>query len=213
MKIKIKKGVKEKEFKLISKWEDVTLENWVKLINFNEEAKSDEALITITALSNIPKDLVSQLALRDVVVIMDRLAELQAEEHSSLKKIIKVQGKEYGFHPDLEAITLGEYADLEQFIKLGVEDYLPEIMAILYRPIVEREGELYTITAYDGNIKLRAEKMKKMSAVQVQNALVFFYHLGKELLMTTESSLMERLKETKKQSHQNPLQKNGDTLE
>ena len=39
MKIKIKKGVKEKEFKLISNWEDVTLENWVKLINFNEEAK------------------------------------------------------------------------------------------------------------------------------------------------------------------------------
>ena len=71
----------------------------------------------------------------------------------------------------------------------------------------------YSIAGDDGNIKLRAEKMKKMSAVQVQNALVFFYHLGKELLMTTESSLMERLKETKKQSHQNPLQKNGDTLE
>jgi sugar diacid utilization regulator len=213
MKVKIKKKGKEKEFKLISKWEDVTLEKWIKLVNFKEEAKTDEALITITALSNIPKDLVSQLALRDVVVIMDRLAELQAETDSSLKKIIKVQGKEYGFHPDLEAITLGEYADLEQFIKLGIEDYLPEIMAILYRPIIEREGDLYTIKAYDGNIKLRAEKMKKMSAVQVQNALVFFYHLGKELLMTTELSLKERQKEMKKQLHLKPLQKNGDILE
>ena len=212
MKVKIKKKHKVKEFKLISKWEDVTLEKWVKLINFKEEAKTDEALITITALSNIPKDLVSQLALRDVVVIMDKLAELQAGE-TSLKKIIKVQEKEYGFHPDLDSITLGEFADLEQFIKLGVENYMPEIMAILYRPIVEREGELYTIQAYDGNIKLRAEKMKKMSSVEVQNALVFFWHLGKELLTILESSLRERLKETKRQSALNPLPKSGGTLE
>ena len=198
MKVKIKKEHKTKEFKLISKWEDVTLENWVKLINLKEEAKTDEALITITALSNIPKKLVSELALRDVVVIMDKLAELQAGD-TSLKNIIKVQGKEYGFHPNLEDITLGEYADLEQFIKLGVENYMPEMMAVLYRPIVDKEGDLYTIQAYEGNIKLRAEKMKKMSSVEVQSALVFFWHLGKELLMILESYLTERLKEMKKQ--------------
>jgi len=213
MKVKIKKEGKEKEFKLINKWKDVTLENWITLIKLQDATKTDEAVITITALSNIPKELVSQLALRDVVVIMNKLAELQAEQDDSLKRIIKVQGKEYGFHPDLESLTLGEFADIEQFIKLGVEDYLPEIMAILYRPIVEKEGEVYSIKAYDGDIKLRAEKLKKMSAEDVQNALVFFYLLGKELLMSIESSLKERLKETKKQSPVNPLQKNGGTLD
>tara|TARA_R100001530_G_scaffold29449_1_gene23196 strand:+ start:193 stop:792 length:600 start_codon:yes stop_codon:yes gene_type:complete len=199
MKIKIKKQGKQKEFKLISKWEDVTLEKWIKLIDFKKGTKTEEAKETIALLSNIPKDIITQLELKDVVLIMGKLVEFQEKQNHSLKRIIKIDDEEFGFHPDLEAITLGEYADLEQFIKLGVEDYLPEIMAILYRPIVEREGNLYTIKAYEGNIKLRAEKMKKMSAEQVQSALVFFYLLGNVSITTTESFLTERLKGTKKQ--------------
>lgn len=209
MKVKIKKQGKQKEFKLISKWEDVTLEKWVKLINFKQGAKSTEALETITALSNIPKDLINQLELKDVVVILQKVSELQMNADSSLKKIIKIEGKEYGFHPDLDSITLGEYADIEHFLKLGMEDYLPEIMAILYRPVIEKENDIYTIKAYDGNIKIRAEKMKKMSGQQVQNALVFFYHLGKILWTHIELFSVERLTEMQKQSQMKASQKNG----
>ena len=180
----------------------------------NAETKSEEALETITELSNIPKDLISQLELKDISVIMSRIGELQKEENSSLQRMIEVNGKRYGFHPDLDSITLGEYADVETFIKNGIEQNLPELMAILYRPIVEEtESGIYTIEAYDGNISIRAEEMKKMSAEQVQSALVFFYHLGKELLGILPSFLMERLKEMKKQSHLRALRKSGDTLE
>ena len=214
MKIKIKKDGKIKQFRTISKWSDVTLANWIKLINLNAETKSEEALETITELSNIPKDLISQLELKDISVIMSRIGELQKEENSSLQRMIEVNGKRYGFHPDLDSITLGEYADVETFIKNGIEQNLPELMAILYRPIVEEtESGIYTIEAYDGNISIRAEEMKKMSAEQVQSALVFFYHLGKELLGILPSFLMERLKEMKKQSHLRALRKSGDTLE
>ena len=214
MKIKIKKDGKIKQFRTISKWSDVTLANWIKLINLNAETKSEEALETITELSNIPKDLISQLELKDISVIMSRIGELQKEENSSLQRMIEVNGKRYGFHPDLDSITLGEYADVETFIKNGIEQNLPELMAILYRPIVEEtESGIYTIEAYDGNISIRAEEMKKMSAEQVQSALVFFYHLGKELLGILPSFLMERLKEMKKQSHLRALRKSVDTLE
>tara|TARA_R100001443_G_scaffold25823_1_gene38872 strand:- start:268 stop:912 length:645 start_codon:yes stop_codon:yes gene_type:complete len=213
MKIKIKKDGKIKQFRTISKWSDVTLANWIKLINLNAETKSEEALETITELSNIPKDLISQLELKDISVIMSRIGELQKEENSSLQRMIEVNGKRYGFHPDLDSITLGEYADVETFIKSGIEQNLPELMAILYRPIVEEtESGIYTIEAYDGNISIRAEEMQKMSAEQVQSALVFFYHLGKELLGILPSFLMERLKEMKKQSHLRALRKSGDTL-
>ena len=98
-------------------------------------------------------------------------------------------------------------------IKNNVEKHLPEIMAILYRPIVEEQNDIYTIKAYDGDISIRAEQMKKMAAEQVQSALVFFYHLGKESLMTLPSFLTERLKEMKEQLQQNHLQKSGGTLE
>ena len=214
MKVKIKKEGKVKQFKLINKWSDVTLEKWLRLIEFSSKSKTKEAKETIAALSDIPKKLIDELALRDVAVIMGKISELQQGQGSSFKKIIEIEGKEYGFHPDLNEISLGEYADLETFIKNDVEKSLPEVMAILYRPIVEKgENGVYTIEAYDGNIRIRAEQMKKMSAEQVQSALVFFYNLGKKSLTTLPSVLMRQMKEMNQQLHQNPLRKNGDGSE
>ena len=214
MKVKIKKEGKTKQYKLISKWSDVTLEKWLKLIEVETGSKTKEALETITALSDIPKQLVKELGIQDVAVIMSRIAELQAKQDSSLKKIIEVEGKEYGFHPNLDDITLGEYADLETFIKNGIENSMPEVMAILYRPITEKgENGVYTIEAYDGNISIRTEEMKKMSAEQVQSALRFFFALGNELSKILPSFLMERMNKMGKELQANPLPKSGDGSE
>ena len=199
MEIKIKKEGKVKEFKLINSWEEVTLEKWLQLIDFETGTKTEEATETIAALSNIPKQLVKELALSDVAVIMSRIAELQQEQDTKLKRIIEINGIEYGFHPDLDSISLGEYADIEQFIKNGIEKNLPELMAVLYRPVKLKKNDIYIIDAYDGDIRLRTEEMKQMSAHQVQSALVFFYTLGKELSEILPLYLMERLKETKMQ--------------
>ena len=72
-------------------------------------------------------------------------------------------------------------------------------MAVLYRPIKEKKNDIYIIDSYDGNIRLRAEEMKKMSAEQVQSALVFFYTFGKELSAILPLFLMEQLKEMQTQ--------------
>ena len=209
MKINIKKEGKTKKFKLISSWEEVSLESWLKLIDFSKGTKSKEAEETIAALSNIPKDLINQLELKDVAFIMSKLSELQTEQDSSLKRVIEIEGKRYGFHPNLDEITLGEYADLETMIKNDIEKNMPEVMAILYRPIVEEKNNVYTIEAYDGDISIRAEEMKKMAAEQVQSALVFFWAFVNVLLQTLESYLIQLQKETKMQSQPNLLPKNG----
>ena len=200
MKVKVKKDGKIKQFKLINSWSDVNLETWLKLIEFQTGSKSKEAEETIAAMSDIPKQLINQLSLRDVAVIMGKIAELQAEQDGSLKKIIEIDGVEYGFHPNLDDITLGEYADIETFIKNGIEENLPEVMAVLYRPITEKKNDIYTIAAYDGDIRMRTEEMKKMSAEQVQSALRFFFVLGTKLSMILPLYLMEMLKEMKTQS-------------
>ena len=199
MKVKVKKEGKVKEFKLISSWEEVTLEKWLKLIDFETGTKTEEATETIAALSNIPKQLVKELALSDVAVIMSKVGELQSKQDTKLKRIIEINDIEYGFHPDLDSISLGEYADIEQFIKNGIESNLPELMAVLYRPIKEKKNDIYIIDAYDGDIRMRTEEMKQMSAEQVQSALVFFYTFAKVLSEILPSYLMDRLKEMKKQ--------------
>ena len=199
MKVKIKKEGNVESFNLISSWEDVTLETWLQLIDFETGTKTEEATKTIEALSDIPKRLVQELALSDVVAIMDKVGELQAKQDTSLKRLIEINGIEYGFHPDLSEITLGEYADIEQFIKSGIDKQLPELMAVLYRPIKEKKNDIYIVEPYNGDIRLRSEEMKQMSAEQVQSALVFFYTLGKVLSEILPLYLMERLKETKTQ--------------
>ena len=199
MKVKIKKQGKTESFNLINSWSDVNLSTWLQLIDFETGTKTEEATETIAALSDIPKKLIKELSLSDVAVIMSKVGELQQEQDTKLKRIIEINGVEYGFHPDLDSISLGEYADIEQFIKNGIDKKLPELMSVLYRPIKLKKNDIYIIDSYDGDIRLRAEEMKQMSAEQVQSALVFFYTLGKVLSEILPLYLMERLKETKTQ--------------
>ena len=199
MKVKIKKEGKVETFKLINSWADVTLSTWLKLIDYATGTKTEEAEATLAALTDIPKQLVKELSLSDVAVIMSKIGELQAKQDTKLKRIITINEVEYGFHPDLDSITLGEYADIEQFIKNGIDKNLPELMSVLYRPIKLKKNDIYIIDSYDGDIRLRAEEMKQMSAEQVQSALVFFYTLGKVLSEIMPSYLMERLQEMKTQ--------------
>ncbi len=211
MKVKIKKEGNTKEFNLIKTWSDVTLEKWVKLVDLHKGSRSNEALETISALSDIPKQLVNELGIKDVAIIMDKIAELQRKSDGRLRNVITVEGKDYGFHANLEDITLGEWADIETFIKLGIEKQMPEIMAILYRPIIERKNDKYIIEAYDGNITIRAEEFKKMKAEQVQSAMVFFWNLGNELLKILPLYLTERVKKIQELLKDRTLQTNGVT--
>ena len=107
MKVNIKKKGKKKEYKLISSWTDVTLEKWLKLVSLKTGSKTKEARETISTLSDIPKNVIDQLELKDVAYIMGKIADLQKNEDSSLKRVIEIEGKRYGFHPDLDSITLG----------------------------------------------------------------------------------------------------------
>ena len=112
MRLKINKDGKQSVYTMINSWEDVTLDKWIKIISTKEKTNSQEALELIKILSDIPTKVIKELSINDVSIIMNKIAELQKEEHTKLKTIIKVNDIEYGFHPNLEEITLGEYADL-----------------------------------------------------------------------------------------------------
>lgn len=197
MKVNIKKEGKTHSHNIINSWEDVTLDKWAQLVASTKKAKGKaaEAVASITALSDMPKDLISELSLFDVATLMSKLADIQSRASSDLKNEITVDGKTYGYHPNLSEITLGEYADIERCITDGVEDNLVEVMAILYRPIVERKGRFYTIEKYDTESKkLREQDFKNMPAETVESALVFFWTFVNELLKTLPLYLTERLK-------------------
>jgi len=209
MKVNIKKEGKKKTYNLINSWSDVTLEKWISLIDLEAGSKTKEAEETIATLSDIPRKLIKELSIRDVAIIMKKLAELQSRQDTVLTKVIEIDGIEYGMHPNLDDITLGEYADIETFIKGGLEKNMPELMSVLFRPVIERKNEVYTIAAYDGDITIRAETMKKMSAEQVQSTLFFFYNFVIGFSKIMPSFLIEQTQEKVKQLQTETLQNAG----
>lgn len=210
MKVKIKKGGKTKTYKVVESWEEVTLEKFMQLNMGEVDTQSKEALEVIAALSDLPKNIIKKLSLRDVTNLFERLGSLEIQE--VLRQVVEIDGVEYGMHPDLSEITLGEYADLETYMTNNLQEHLPEILAILFRPITAKDGDVYTIEAYDGNIKIRAEKMKKMSAEQVQQVLVFFWTFVRISIMILPLSLVEGQKLKTMEKFLKPSQKNGDGL-
>jgi|TARA_R110000824_G_scaffold162027_2_gene337596 hypothetical protein len=190
MKVKIKKEGKTETYNIIDSWSDVTLESWLQLVKSKDLGKAEDAKTSILALSDIPEMLINKLSLKDVAILMEKMGKLQSEQETLLKKLIYIDGQEYGFHPNLDDITIGEYADIETLIKDSLENNLPELMAVLFRPVIDRKGEAYKIEAYNGDITIRAEVMKKMSSEQVQSALVFFWNFVQELSSSLQSYLM-----------------------
>jgi len=87
---------------------------------------------------------------------------------------------EFGFIPNLDAMTMGEYIDLNNYLN-SAED-LSKAMAVLYRPIHPSfEGkENYRISSYEGTSKY-GEIMKDMPLDVALGAKVFFYRLGNKL--------------------------------
>lgn len=193
MRLKINKDGNESVYTMINSWNDVTLDKWVKLISKKEKTKSEEAVEIINTLSDIPKKLIKELGIQDIAVILKRISILQQNADSNLNRIIKINDVEYGFHPNLEEITLGEYADIETYLKNGLENNLTRLLAILYRPITEKDKDNYSIEAYGlSDSRMRAKKFETMKAVDVNNALVFFWTFVKELLKTLLPYLMEQ---------------------
>ena len=197
MKVKIDKAGKSQSYNIIDSWEDVTLEKWAKLVSAHNggNGKANEALATIQNLSDMPKQLIEQFSLTDVTNLLARLSDIQSRAKSDLRNKFTLNEVEYGFHPNLEEITLGEWADLETCITDGVNDNMAKIMAILYRPITEKKESFYTIEAYDTSTKpMRIQEFKNMPAELVESALVFFWSFVSRLFPLFKLCLTEALK-------------------
>jgi hypothetical protein len=113
---------------------------------------------------------------------------------SPFKQRFKIGDIEFGFVPNLETISWGEYIDAEKY--LSSWDNMHKAMAVLYRPIIKTKGDKYEIMEYDGTADF-AELMKLTPVSIALGASVFFWTLGLELLEALAHYLG---KETKKMS-------------
>ena len=118
---------------------------------------------------------VMQIKFNDSEFIVDTLTEM-FEQKPNLVSKFKLNNKEYGFHPQLDDLTLGEYIDLDTFI--GDWENIEKAMAVLYRPVVNKLKDKYTIEDYKVG---RDADMLDMPMDAVLSSIFFLWNLGLDL--------------------------------
>lgn len=93
-----------------------------------------------------------------------------------------MNGNEFGFIPNLDKMTAAEYMDLDNYC--GNDETWSKAMAVLYRPVVNKLGKMYSIEPYQGSDKY-SELMMDATLDVVLGSMVFFYNLNNELLTST----------------------------
>ena len=129
------------------------------------------------------------------------------EEKPNLKPTFTLGEHTFGFIPELDNITYGEFVDLDTYLQ-DVQN-MHKAMAVLYRPITQQIKKRYLIEPYESAGKY-ADVMKQAPMDVVLGGVLFFWRLGNELLEATLTSL-EKKKE-KNLASKDSSQSNGDGI-
>jgi hypothetical protein len=145
--------------------------------------------ITLYHLCGLDPIYLKGLSVNDYTSIKVELESFLADTEFPLQRIIKIDGIEYGFEPNLSQMAYGAYADITQYKELTIDKNWAKIMSILYRPITHKKGDMYTIKTYDGELK---EDMFLQVGMDVHlGTLFFFVNLLMDLLKGILNSTME----------------------
>lgn len=121
----------------------------------------------------------------------------------------KLKEMEFGFIPNLEEISWGEYIDLEHHMN-SWEDF-HKAMAVMYRPIIKTYKDKYEIAPYTASEEWH-DLMKYMPMEIAISARVFFYDLGNELLSSTVDYLGTLTSKKQSRRQRRIFQKEGNLL-
>lgn len=170
---------------------EISLKKYQSFIDMQEKS-NDEEFIAQKMI-----EIFCDITLKDIVKIkLSSLNELVAHFTTLFKSETKFTNTfaigdiEFGFIPELEEITFGEYVDLEA--NLNNWQTFHKAMAVMYRPITRRIGKKYDIKEYNPDQDMQ-ELMKFAPLDVCIPASVFFWNLGKELLPVTLNYLEKEM--------------------
>jgi len=181
-------------------WSDVSLKTYQNYVSKIEGLTNEDEIViqSVSSLCNIPLKLVKMLRREDIKQLYTKLSKLiSIPINKEVIDKVEIKGVTYGFHSNLDEMTLGEFVDLDEYSKKGV-DGIQYILSILYRPVTEVKGNKYNIESYKEKHIDNARLFEELSIDLVNGVMVFFYHLGSELLTNSQGYLekeVERLQQ------------------
>lgn len=162
---------------------EVTLGQYQEYIKLKDLSETELSLKMIEIFCNLKSEQVRYLKATDVRTVVTIISEM-FDSKPSLVNTFKIDGIEYGFIPNLDEMSFGEYIDLDTFI--GDWDNIEKAMGVLYRPVEIRKGNRYHIKEYEAG---ETEHLKAMPLDAVLGSILFFYRLGNDLCKIMMNSL------------------------
>lgn len=164
---------------------EITLDQFLK---FQKVIKAEDitedilCLAMVTIFCKLTVEQARNIEIKDYNEIVLQLSEVLKQEPKFIQRFT-LEGMEFGFIPNLDNITAGEYIDLDTYLK--DEETHINAMAVLYRPIVSSVKNDYKIDAYESSEKYK-DVMQFMPLDVYLGSMVFFYNLSNELLTATK---------------------------
>ena len=180
--------------------QEITIDNYIKAIDIieNEDVELAVMLRLLNLFSRLSLEQLVEQPLAELDKNYQQIAKV-LNEKPKFQKTFFLDGKEYGFIPNLEQMKSGEYIDLTN--SLG-KDILAA-MAVMYRPVTRKFKDVYDIEKYKGTDNKEIFKNAPISVYL--GAQVFFWNLTNDLLKLMPQFLEQELTEEQKAD----LEKNG----
>ena len=180
----IKKDFMQLEITIPSSLKEVKLKDYQDYLTIEEPTEDD----MLKCILNINQKKLGKIKAKDIDYLTSHISKLFKKEQQ-LIPTFKMYGVEYGFIPNLDEITYGENKDITSYIS----DWktMHKAMAVLYRPIKQKQNSKYLIDDYEGSHKY-SEVMQDAPLDVVMGSMVFFYNLTNVLLKSMPSYLEEQ---------------------
>jgi len=189
-----------------TKLSDITLGQYKRFLNIQKQTEESHFLNAkaIEIFCDIELKNVMRLKMSDFDKITNKI-NLLFEQKPKLVQRFKIDSVEYGFHPQLDELTLGEYIDVDTYI--ADWENMEKTMNVLYRPIENKLKDRYSIKEYNVDT---SDNLLDMPMDAVLSSIFFLWNLGIDLSKTilnyselgVETNLM----------HQQILAENGDGI-
>jgi|SRR5210317_1402040 len=156
---------------------EIRLEQYQKFVKLYDGEVTEEfmSLKMLEIFCGVKLNEAYQMRFKDVDGVVKIISDVLNEKPQLIRRF-KMDGVEYGFIPNLDDMSFGEYIDLDTY--LGDWQNIHKAMAVLYRPIKSKHGERYNIVDYE---IIDSEIMRKMPLDVVLGSVLFFYRLGMDL--------------------------------
>ena len=169
---------------------EINLDQYQKYLKAIDETESEYKLGSkmIEIFCNLDAKAVRQMKMSDA----ERVAKIindMFEKKPPLMHSFYLNSKEFGFIPDLNNISFGEYIDLDTHISNW--DNMHLAMNVLYRPVKDKIQDKYLIEDYDLD---RKDELLEMPMSAVMGSIFFLFRLGRDLSRTMASYLEKESK-------------------